>query len=520
MLPVIRNSYPLITGIMLGIVASSIISSKPPKQQQLVVLLWFILAVPFFSPVNMWGWNDNFLALFYACLFILGGNLKPAKKLWQWGGVAFASLSAALLIQGLMPFLSLDGSTINRFTTVTNVLNVVTAYMIAGLLVNVLVKPVSVAVILTNSSVLAVLAALADEKIVAHSTVRTAVLTVIVIVLAICIARAWQWLLHRRWARKVIQRIDQFASQDFTGQRVAVRKTLRKLCPDLMVAAISYIVAVTSMLLMNDSWRIQPNVGPDYNIITYAFTQRGLLLLLATLLIFTVVKFIQAISKRYWLSLTVIIVISCAFIITNREKIAARNEPLLPSDMAMVRVAGSLFGMVAPALWIGVGTGLVILVGLVYWLEKKHPVELAFKKHWRLTYLLLAPLLFASCLFWNHSGTPLNNLLTSLGDQPMFYNQLSGARINGPLIQFMNNVDVKVMDQPAGYSRARMEQIVNKYQKQAGRINSHRQNELSQQTVIFNLSESFSDPNRVPGVKLKSNPIPAIKELQKNNTGG
>ena len=102
----------------------------------------------------------------------------------------------------------------------------------------------------------------------------------------------------------------------------------------------------------------------------------------------------------------------------------------------------------------------------------------------------------------------------------MFYNQLSGARINGPLIQFMNNVDVKVMDQPAGYSRARMEQIVNKYQKQAGRINNHRQNELSQQTVIFNLSESFSDPNRVPGVKLKSNPIPAIKELQKNNTGG
>lgn len=46
MLPVIRNSYPLITGIMLGIVASSIISSKPPKQRQLVALLWFILAVP------------------------------------------------------------------------------------------------------------------------------------------------------------------------------------------------------------------------------------------------------------------------------------------------------------------------------------------------------------------------------------------------------------------------------------------------------------------------------------------
>lgn len=143
MLPVLRNSYPLITGMMMGIVAASIIPSQDVwRQRRLITLIWVLLAVPFFSPVNVWGWNDNYLALFYACLFILGGHLKPAKKVWQWGGFAFASLSAALLIQGLMPFLSLDGSTINRFTTVTNVLNVVTAYMIAGLLVNVLVKPV------------------------------------------------------------------------------------------------------------------------------------------------------------------------------------------------------------------------------------------------------------------------------------------------------------------------------------------------------------------------------------------
>ena len=186
----------------------------------------------------------------------------------------------------------------------------------------------------------------------------------------------------------------------------------------------------------------------------------------------------------------------------------------------MLKVARSLFGMVAPALWVGAAVGIVVLAGIVYWLEKSHPVVIAFHGHWRLYYLLLAPLLLAGCLFWNHSGTPLSNFMTSLGDQPIFYNQLSGARINGPLIQFMNNVDVKVMERPAGYSQARMERIVKDYQQQAAAINRHRHNDLSQQTVIFNLSESFSDPSRVPGVKLKGNPIPTIKAMQKNNTGG
>lgn len=102
----------------------------------------------------------------------------------------------------------------------------------------------------------------------------------------------------------------------------------------------------------------------------------------------------------------------------------------------------------------------------------------------------------------------------------MFYNQLSGARTNGPLVQFMNNVDVKIMDKPSGYSKARMEQIVKKYQSQAQVVNRYRHNDLKRQTVIFNLNESFSDPSRVPGVNLKNSPISEIKKIQQQNTGG
>src|SRR5699024_2121764 len=136
------------------------------------------------------------------------------------------------------------GSTINRFTTVTNVLTVVTAYAVAGWLINGMQKPrisylLSVMVILMNSSAFAVLYKITDEKPVAHSTVRTAVLTLAAIALALVAAVLWRWLLNRRWTQTVSRRIDQFAAQDFAKQRVAVSKKLKELGPDLTVFAVS-----------------------------------------------------------------------------------------------------------------------------------------------------------------------------------------------------------------------------------------------------------------------------------------
>ena len=125
-----------------------------------------------------------------------------------------------------------------------------------------------------------------------------------------------------------------------------------------------------------------------------------------------------------------------------------------------------------------------------------------------------------SSLGWNQHGTPLNNFLNSIGDTPMFYNQLSGARINGPIVQYLNNVDVTVMTKPAGYSASTMKKVVNRYQAEAQEINQYRRNRLGDQTIIFNLSESFANPNRVPGVKLKNNPIPFVTRMAKQNTGG
>ena len=56
------------------------------------------------------------------------------------------------------------------------------------------------------------------------------------------------------------------------------------------------------------------------------------------------------------------------------------------------------------------------------------------------------------------------------------------------------------MEKPADYSQAKMAELANKYNAVAQKLNQTRTNNWHDQSIIFSLSESFADPNRVPGV--------------------
>ena len=59
-----------------------------------------------------------------------------------------------------------------------------------------------------------------------------------------------------------------------------------------------------------------------------------------------------------------------------------------------------------------------------------------------------------------------------------------------------------------------------KYDAEAKKINSERQDWQKEQTVIFTLSESFSDPSRLKDITLNNNPFPFITQLSKETTSG
>ncbi|MCR1891704.1 sulfatase-like hydrolase/transferase [Ligilactobacillus murinus] len=106
------------------------------------------------------------------------------------------------------------------------------------------------------------------------------------------------------------------------------------------------------------------------------------------------------------------------------------------------------------------------------------------------------------------------------GNDPTFYNQLAGAQKNGPVLQFLNNLDVQVMERPADYSAKKMAQIKERYIKRAKQIDQTRLNTLEDQIVIFGLSESFADPTQVPGISLPADPIANVRKLKQQTTAG
>ena len=76
------------------------------------------------------------------------------------------------------------------------------------------------------------------------------------------------------------------------------------------------------------------------------------------------------------------------------------------------------------------------------------------------------------------------------------------------------------MDKPSEYSKKTMEKIATRYTKEANKINTSRANILTDSTVILILSESFSDPLRVPGISFDIDPMPNIRALKDVTTSG
>ena len=108
----------------------------------------------------------------------------------------------------------------------------------------------------------------------------------------------------------------------------------------------------------------------------------------------------------------------------------------------------------------------------------------------------------------------------SWGDAPQLWNAEGDAANNGPIINFLRLTHPKIMDKPEGYSQETMEELAKKYSSEANQINGTRANNLTDNTVIMILSESFSDPTRVPGIALAEDPMPNIRALKETTTSG
>ena len=300
---------------------------------------------------------------------------------------------------------------------------------------------------------------------------------------------------------------------------LAVKKWIKQHAIYLFGLAIAYLLSFCSFLAVTDNFRVKPNVSEDYNVFAYILGTRQLFVIINMLLILMLFKFIWALTNRFWLASISSGVFFVGWIIANVLKVQSRSETVLPSDLSMLKNWKELLSMVDGSVTIIAIAMIVVAIILILLLEKKKPIG---RGSWpkRIFWLLVIPIISCGANQLNHKESPLYTVAWNIGDATNFFNQWGGAMVNGPTLQFINNIDIKVMDKPQGYSEAKIKKLCEKYKKEAQEINKERTNQLKDQIVIFNLSESFADPSRLTGVKLKNNPIPNIQKIKKDNTSG
>lgn len=199
-----------------------------------------------------------------------------------------------------------------------------------------------------------------------------------------------------------------------------------------------------------------------------------------------------------------------------------REEPVYPNEISEIVNWKTLIPMIGVKTLIYILVGIALLVAVIVYLELKHPHNLKRrKKNW--VALIGSLLILITPVWFNDEDSVIYYISKGFDNNPDFRNPPDSTANNGAVLTFLDFIKVPIMDKPAGYSEHAIKEITKKYQKEAIAINKTRKNKLSDQTIVFNLSESFVDPKEFPGVKVSNNvrdPMEYIRSLMTQTTSG
>ena len=283
---------------------------------------------------------------------------------------------------------------------------------------------------------------------------------------------------------------------------------------------------------------LQQVTGDAYHYLSSASCYLNMIaLVLIYLLLVTLVN-------RFWVGTALFGAFVMVFAVATKIKITMRSEPIIPSDLGFLSGgggggAGDVASFVTDDSRPLVNTAIAWLVWFVVicvilqcvdkrrafiYCSWRHPIA-GPKNIFGLICRILAPivsvlLLISSAGVLSNPQAPQRKTLSKIGYSPTLWNVQQDAETNGALTTFLSLTRVKAMEDEPEYSQAAMQQIKNRYAQAADEINAQRSQNLTDNTVVMILSESFSDPNRVPNVHFGADPMPNIRALGQTTTSG
>ena len=296
------------------------------------------------------------------------------------------------------------------------------------------------------------------------------------------------------------------------------------------------IIVVTALEVgvSSSSTRVQlssPTVG--FGFVSKMWTDGNFVFVLNVILVALLYLMLLMLFNRFWTASIVILAVGIIVAAIEHFKVEIRYEAILPADLGFL---GSNTGNMLTFIPAGAHVTILVALGafavlLALILVLRHfdgrkgrmirTDNLSLNLTSRLILLLLPILVFALyCIHVSTTDSLANKFSRALGDTPSMWDSVYDAQRNGPLVAFTRQLNPKIMDKPSNYSEETMKEVAARYQKEAETINASRTNNLTDSTVVYVLSESFSDPSRVPGLKTNKDSMPNIRKIKAGTTSG
>lgn len=304
----------------------------------------------------------------------------------------------------------------------------------------------------------------------------------------------------------------------------------------VMFVAFCAIMVMIVQLSVQRSGRVEMTSSLSasaWNIISKMWLKLNFVFVLNLLILALIYGILLIIINRFWITSAILISASIIVSVIEYMKVNVRYETILPADLNFLRsntgnIASFLPDNANAVIFSSIVAVLItwVIALLLHVLDVNHG-KIVIIANLRTSILVRVVTLIAllATFGWyictvGTVDSSANNFAKFMGDTPSMWDSVYDAQRNGALVAFLRQVNPKVMDKPADYSERTMSALLEKYNNEAKKINASRKSKISDNTVVYVLSESFSNPIRVPGLQLNKNPMPFISSLKEKTDSG
>lgn len=288
--------------------------------------------------------------------------------------------------------------------------------------------------------------------------------------------------------------------------------------------SLAWLSSIALAILVN--YTLQDGVTFKQTLLDYYLFPGALLYQLGFLTVLAML--VYTLVNRYWLATVSLGLFFGLLSVANSMKVAMRDEPVLVTDWVWAMEPHFLASFVGKRKVLLFAV-LVLALGLLgFWLTKKVFTGPLYRRLWQRLVSLLALLGLSQAVLWVFSHEEKSKIIDNIPVISRLNNETDinylGFRTNAAFKSlsyvWTRQLTRKMMDKPDAYSQAKMEELANKYKALAKDINQERTEDLSDQTVIFVLSESFANPERLSAVSLSQAIVPNIEAIKAKTTSG